>query len=417
MNEILQYVFESLVYGAVLYAVYAFIVSKEKNYSFQRLYLVVSALCMLLFPLISIPVRNNPFFDITLSPDLIFAEYFPGVSPNDSEIGSLFSLSGVIGYVYFLAAFSVAVYMLLQLFRVYGIIKRGRVSKGNGYKLVSSAGVSAPFSLFNMIFINDKMGETERELVIAHELSHIKRGHSFDLILCNCSFIFLWFNPFFYYLRSSLIEIHEYQADRDVLCVGNSLEGYRKLLLDTQFGVSPYMSSNFNKSLTFKRFIKMENLEQKKAGFMAVAVSLLTLSLLFAITAFSQQSIAGSADGLDYNRSLTDTTKTKVVSYAEVMEKPKFLGEDAGTFAYWVSERMVYPEQAKKDSIQGRVAIGFVIDTEGNVTNISILSGSHQILNEEAIRAVSLSPAWTPGKENGKVVPVSFVMPLIFQLR
>jgi protein TonB len=113
---------------------------------------------------------------------------------------------------------------------------------------------------------------------------------------------------------------------------------------------------------------------------------------------------------------LADTTKYEL-PFMKVEVKPVFMGGDENTFTRWVAERLVYPPEAKASTIQGRVILQFLIDKKGNVKNVKVLRGVHKLLDEEAVRVVSLSPPWTPGKEKGETVSVVYVFPVIFQLR
>jgi TonB family protein len=290
------------------------------------------------------------------------------------------------------------------------------------YTIVSSKRVEIPFSFMNNIFINNSTDELDREYIIKHEFSHINRNHSADILLVNFISIFLWFNPIIYLFKKLLVETHEFQADRDVLKSGGSLNLYRNLLLNSQFGASPYLSSSLNKSLTLKRFKKMENLEQKRAGFFAVSASLLTLTLLFTFVAFNkadgntitsdESQLTSSTKG---DIELTDTTK-KELPFMMVEVKPTFMGGDENSFTKWVAERLVYPAEARTSKIQGRVILQFLIDEKGNLKNVKVVRGVHKLLDEEAVRVVSMSPAWTPGKHKGESVSVVYVFPVIFQL-
>jgi len=106
-----------------------------------------------------------------------------------------------------------------------------------------------------------------------------------------------------------------------------------------------------------------------------------------------------------------------VLPVVAVEEKPKFMGGDENEFTRWVFRNMTYPEDAKRNGIQGRVICSFVVDTQGNIIDVKILRGVDPLLDKEAIRAISKSPKWTPGKNRGKPVRVSYTFPVIFQLR
>lgn len=102
---------------------------------------------------------------------------------------------------------------------------------------------------------------------------------------------------------------------------------------------------------------------------------------------------------------------------ALVEEKPLFQGGDVNTFSKWVNQRLVYPEIAKKNGVQGRVVLGFIIETDGSVSNVKVLRGVDSSLDKEAVRLVSSSPKWTPGKYRGLKVRVKYTFPVMFQLR
>ena len=93
------------------------------------------------------------------------------------------------------------------------------------------------------------------------------------------------------------------------------------------------------------------------------------------------------------------------------------MGGDANTFSKWVNERLVYPEIAKENGVQGRVTLQFTINTDGSVSDVKVLSGVDPSLDKEAVRVVSMSPKWTPGKQRGQAVSVTLTFPVIFQLR
>lgn len=103
--------------------------------------------------------------------------------------------------------------------------------------------------------------------------------------------------------------------------------------------------------------------------------------------------------------------------FALIDQKPSFNGGDANAFSRWVAERLNYPEAARKDGIQGRVTISFTVNKKGVLTDVSVLHGVHPDLDAEAVRVVSMSPKWKPGKLNGKKVSVTYTFPVIFQLK
>ena len=105
------------------------------------------------------------------------------------------------------------------------------------------------------------------------------------------------------------------------------------------------------------------------------------------------------------------------IRFEIVEEKPTFLGGDENTFNAWVKEHIDYPEVAKENGMQGRVMLTFVIDVDGSVTDVTVLRSQDPALDKEAVRAVSSSPKWKPGRQRDKPVRVRYNFPVVFQLR
>ena len=107
----------------------------------------------------------------------------------------------------------------------------------------------------------------------------------------------------------------------------------------------------------------------------------------------------------------------KAVSFHQVAKQPTFNGGDANEFSKWVSENVRYPEKCRQSRVQGRVTLQFTVTEEGKVSDVKVLRSVNDEMDKEAVRVVSESPLWTPGRdENGEVVPVRYVFPVLFQL-
>ena len=98
--------------------------------------------------------------------------------------------------------------------------------------------------------------------------------------------------------------------------------------------------------------------------------------------------------------------------------KPSFNGGDANEFSKWVHEHKIYPEEAKKAGIEGRVYTRFTITKEGKLTNVKLIRGVHPLLDEEAIRVIESAPQnWKPGLNyKGEPIDVNYTFPVLFSL-
>ncbi|HPA87967.1 MAG TPA: energy transducer TonB, partial [Bacteroidales bacterium] len=97
----------------------------------------------------------------------------------------------------------------------------------------------------------------------------------------------------------------------------------------------------------------------------------------------------------------------------EVM--PTFRGGDLTKFREWVGKRTNYPEEAINAKLRGTVFLTFIVEKDGSVSNVTVIKGVHPLLDEEAIKAISESPKWSPGLQRGQPVRVRFQIPLTFR--
>ena len=114
---------------------------------------------------------------------------------------------------------------------------------------------------------------------------------------------------------------------------------------------------------------------------------------------------------------IEEEVEEEVIFVGNVEEKPTFNGGDANEFSKWVNTRLVYPEIAKENGIEGRVTLQFTISKEGRLEDVKVLATPDETLAKEAVRVVSSSPKWKPGKQRDRTVKVSYVFPVIYRLR
>lgn len=121
---------------------------------------------------------------------------------------------------------------------------------------------------------------------------------------------------------------------------------------------------------------------------------------------------------MDYVETVEEeVVEEEAIPFQLVEEKPSFNGGDANEFSKWVNSKLNYPEIAKENGVQGRVTLQFTVNVDGSVSNVKVLRGVDSSLDKEAVRVVSMSPKWKPGKQRDRAVKVTYTFPVIFQLR
>lgn len=102
-------------------------------------------------------------------------------------------------------------------------------------------------------------------------------------------------------------------------------------------------------------------------------------------------------------------------AFVFVESMPSFPGGDKAFLAY-MAKGIKYPRKAKNVGAEGKVYLEFVINKDGSVSDIKLIKGIGMGCDEEAIRVLSASPKWSPGKQRGVPLRVKRVMPVYFEL-
>lgn len=103
-------------------------------------------------------------------------------------------------------------------------------------------------------------------------------------------------------------------------------------------------------------------------------------------------------------------------AYYEYEIMPRYIGGEQALFEF-LKHNIKYPKKARKKEIQGTVYVGFVIGKMGEVKNVHIVKSVYPLLDDEALRVVSLQPNWSIGYLNGDATSVQFTLPIKFILK
>ena len=164
------------------------------------------------------------------------------------------------------------------------------------------------------------MGSTD---IIKHECAHLRRGHSWDKVLCEFTCRTLWFLPFAWMLRQDLADVHEFEADRAVLRSGADKVEYNMLLIEkaARTGLQP-VTNAFNESKLKKRMIMMF---KKKSTRLSALKALYVLPLAaFTVVAFAKPEVMDEVEE-EVKRTLPTTPIHREIVPADepVPETPK----------------------------------------------------------------------------------------------
>ena len=103
------------------------------------------------------------------------------------------------------------------------------------------------------------------------------------------------------------------------------------------------------------------------------------------------------------------------LSVAMVEQKPSFPGGESAMYK-WLQDNIIYPAAASEEGVQGKVTVQFIVEKDGSITHVQVVRGKPPALDAEAARVIRKMPRWTPGRNNGQPVRVTYHLPVQFKL-
>jgi len=443
MNTLLIYMLKAALYLTVFYLLYAILLSSDTSYGRNRTFILLSLVSAMILP--NFTLQNIKPLDIQFFGKFL-SEVFITAAPDGTEtLNSGLSAAAPVQIVYSIYIIGVIVLifkLMVELLNILFLIVRG---KNEGSRIIVFHGFNtAGFSAMGYIFINSRLATEEASEIIKHEQNHLNRNHFVDNIFVEIIKAFQWFNPVAYLFNRSLRAIHEYQADQECLTSGVPLVNYQNLLLNQVFKSNAFNLNNSfsNPSLIKKRMIMMTKKRTSSLASMKLIFVVPVIGVLFIIVSsfreINNQSINRTNINLNQGQTTSETASGELlppppplpfaettgnntegsneIPYTSVEVMPEFPGGDAALLKY-ISENTTYPEIAKKNNIRGKIIVRFCVTAKGGITQVSVLHGADPELDAEAVRVVGTLPAFIPGKQNGKAVPVWYMVPITFALK
>jgi TonB family protein len=130
--------------------------------------------------------------------------------------------------------------------------------------------------------------------------------------------------------------------------------------------------------------------------------------------------LANKADDVKIDDELRITVSPERESNSEVFfiveDMLEFPGGDLAMRRFLI-ENGGYPSTMLNKEIEGKVMVTFVVDSDGNTTNIRVVEGLDETLDKVAVYVVSNFPKWKPGRQRGRPVAVSYTIPVAFSAK
>lgn len=363
MGTFLVYILKSAVCLAMFYLFYRLLLSKETFHRFNRMALLGVMLLSCLLPLVKVTVEQaSPVNAQVMSMEDLLLMYQWNSEAVVEEGSRPFHWQEGLVLVYFVGLFFVIVRHLWSLGRMLYLIRHSRCERlDNGIRLVVHRRKLAPFSWMRYIVISETDLKESGHHILVHEMAHIHHRHSWDLLLTEACAWLQWFNPAIWLLKQELQNIHEYEADEEVLRQGINAKEYQMLLIKKAVGARLYSIANsFNHSSLKKRITMMI---RKKSNPWARAKYLYVL-LLAAVTvaAFARPEIS---------KPLDEISSVKVNDLSAVLET--YADKNVSNPAEKTKLKMKVVDEEGKPIIAATVLVanttnGTLTDENGNFT-------------------------------------------------
>lgn len=303
MGSLLLYILKSTICLTLFYLGFKALLSNDTFFRFNRWVLLGGIVTCLLLPLIKVQTSkplliqqpiieleriisgNEPVIE-TLSPETSLKEIAIPAQQSTLTIdrGQLIGLSYLLGSSVYLAI------TLMSFRNMLAIIHRGRKTKYGDHTLILFPAPVSPFSWGRYIILSEEDYMKYPDEILTHEKMHLQFHHSVDLLFMEIILLLHWFNPAVWLLKRELKEIHEYQADKEVLNQGIDATKYQLLLVKKAVGSSLYtLANSFNHSKIKKRITMM--LKGKSKNWARLKLLLLVPVGLIVLNAFARPEV------------------------------------------------------------------------------------------------------------------------------
>lgn len=420
MHPILVYILQVNFALVLFYLLFTLLFKRDTFLKIRRFYFLSALLFSVIYPLLVVPGLSD-FWNFRFSePQTVEATVFfeaptleVMVEESEAEAASLnIPWEQIFITLYIAVTIFFILRFLWQLISIFRIRLKSEETEVLGIKVYDLKDNITPFSFFGMIFINSEMhSKEELEQIIIHEHTHVSEKHSLDIMLVESILLFSWWNPAVWLLKREMAMNLEYLADVGVLREGvDSREYQYHLLRLTYHETAVQIVNNFNVSQLKQRIMMMN---KTRSSSLKLAKYLTILPIFFILIA-ANSSYAGEKD-----QSLQEPPPVKKEVTEEIFvvveEQPEYPGGQEAMMKF-LSDSIVYPDEAKAKGIQGRVICNFVVMKDGSIDDVNVVRGVDPLLDAEAVRVLKSMPAWKPGKQRGQAVNVRYTLPLEFRL-
>lgn len=357
------YILKSTFCLILFYPGYKALLGNETFFRFNRKVLVGGVMLCLLLPFIRVQTGNSGIiqqFFMELERMITWEEAIgqeAALFPlGEKENAGSFSISAVLFFksFYILGGILTLIILLRSFFSLCRMIRKGQWIPVNDYVVILLPGQISPFNWWKYIVLSESDYQLYAEEILTHELAHYHKRHSWDILFMEIVILFHWFNPVAWLLKKELQEVHEFQADNEVLQSGIDATRYQLLLVKKAVGASSYTFANsFNQSKLKKRITMMCKEQSNKRARWKVWLFLPVAAVI--LYAFAQPDVNRKLDQLLPGEGTTILPDTQSVSSGSQAEDGKYYPVEITILRGGKSKKVVVEADDSMEEIRKKV--------------------------------------------------------------
>ena len=333
MFGFITYLAQSALCLVALYIIYKASMSHETLHRLNRVTLLAMVVLSAVLPMCRIEIVRE--VDAVLTP-IVDEESVVAVAtkaaPETVDYRTIMEDALVV--IFLIGAAFMVVRLAMSWLSVWRVVRSGEHEElGEGVRLTVVEKLSSPFSWFRHVVVSrTDMGEN-RDMILEHELAHVRFGHSWDVLFVDLTLIVWWFNPAMWLLRRELQSLHEYQADDAVLNRGIDAKTYQLLLIKRAVGSRLHSVANCLNHSNLKNRITMMCRKQSskwQSAKLLLVLPMVAISLsAFATTVYVETKSDDKVNQLSSDNQDSDPTKAKFYAdqFEKIEEQMKFFDE------------------------------------------------------------------------------------------
>jgi len=417
---------------------YKWLLQSDTLFARNRLYLLLTSGIAMVLPFVEASQLAQWFFPEPQPEPLLLLPVYEINGQSATANAPAWSLSNIVTYLWLAVAGLMLLQSTFQIWRLCrfavsqkpmavtaGTIAPSLPTRLHQILVIPTDGLLPTSSFGKWLFWDNTQALSPSDLasILRHEYTHIEQRHTWDILYMEVLRTLLWFHPVAWLYIHELRTQHEYLADA-VAMRHTAPQAYIRLIAiaSLQSNYLQPIHTFFSVLSVKKRMIMLTKPKTSLLRGHLKTVAALGIVVAVGITAACTNSLdrlmrdQQVAEANKYEKIASTSANSGADEIFTVVEKPAEYEGGIPELMKFISKNLRYPAEARREGVQGKVFVQFIIDEQGNIISPEVVKGVSPELDAEALRVIQLSGKWTPGEQRGKKVKQRIILPISFVL-